>query len=191
MADYAREGSIGARIKAARRARGFRTAKDLADSIPGGKLTESIIENIEAGRKADLSISQLFNIAMALNVPVSFLAAPMARPGANLDLPNLSTDFDTMTSEQFDAWLSSITTGAYRVEHNAERNDRAELQLLRELQSLQREQQRLQVVLDLGNSNDDEQDNPLSSTTSGRLADIAKQLDAISAHLREAGWSVE
>ena len=189
MADYAREGSIGARIKAARRARGFRTAKDLAAAIEGGKLTEAIIENIEAGRKADLNVSQLFNIAMALKVPVSFLAAPMARPGANLDLPNLSAEFDTMTSEEFDGWLSSVTTGAYRVEHNAERNDRAELELLRELQALQRERQRLQVLLELGNSNEDRQDNPLSSTTASRLADIARQIAVMQVQLQEAGWA--
>ena len=189
MADYAREGSIGARIRAARRARGFRTAKDLAAAIEGGKLSEAIIENIEAGRKADLSVSQLFNIAMALKVPVSFLAAPMARPGANLDLPNLSAEFSTMTSEEFDGWLSSVTSGAYRVEHNAERNDRAELQLLRELQSLVREKQRLEVILQLNTLSESEQDGPLRSTTSARLADITRQQHAIQGQLEEAGWS--
>lgn len=188
MAEYAGGASIGARIKAARRARGFRTAKDLADSIVGGKLTEAIIENIEAGRKADLSISQLFNIAMALKVPVSFLAAPMARINAPLDLPNLSADFDGMTSEQFDGWISSTTSGAYRVEHNGERNDRAELALLRELQTLTREQHRLQVLLDLSEQSGSEVNNPLSSSTSTRLADLAKQRAAIEAQLHNAGW---
>lgn len=189
MAGYASEESIGGRIKSARRARGFRTAKDLADAIVGGKLTEAIIENIEAGRKADLSISQLFNIAMALKVPISFLAAPMTRPSDNLDLPNLSADFDGMTSEQFDGWLSSITTGAYRVEHHAERNDRAELDLLRELQSLRREQRRLEVLLDLGTADQDAGQHPLAATTAARLSDIAKQLEALQKQLRDAGWA--
>ena len=190
MADYAGERTIGARIRAARRARGFRTAKDLPDAIVGGKLTEAIIENIEAGRKADLSISQLFNIAMALKVPVSSLASPMARPDANLDLPNLSEAFDGMTSAQFDAWLSSITTGAYRVEHNEERNDRAELELLRELQTLRREQRRLRVMLELHQSNQGDGRDPLGDTTATRLADLEKQSAMIESHLQEAGWTL-
>ena len=81
---------MDARIRAARRARGRRTARELADTIVGGNLTEAIIENIEAGRKVALGVNQLLNIAMALRVPPGYMLAPLSEPDRPLDLPNLS-----------------------------------------------------------------------------------------------------
>tara|TARA_R110002124_G_scaffold287131_1_gene470600 strand:- start:6729 stop:6902 length:174 start_codon:yes stop_codon:yes gene_type:complete len=51
------EPSIGARIRAIRKARGIRTTRELAELITGASLTESITENIESGRKVDLDVS--------------------------------------------------------------------------------------------------------------------------------------
>ena len=81
---------MGARIRAARRARGLRTARELADTIVGGNLTEAVIENIEAGRTVALDVNQLLNIAMVHRLPPSYLLAPLSEPDRPADLPNLS-----------------------------------------------------------------------------------------------------
>ncbi|MGO4594836.1 helix-turn-helix domain-containing protein [Leifsonia sp. 2TAF2] len=147
MADFRSETSVGARIKMARRERGYRTTRELADAVEGGKVTSAILENIESGRKADISVSQLLNIARALNVPPSFLLAPMGTPEAELDLPNLSADFQGMTAAEFDCWLSATPASFYRPRLASERTDINLLGTLRELGMLQRELERLQIVL--------------------------------------------
>ena len=90
LTDFRSESSLDARIRTARRARGRRTARELADTIVGGNLTEAIIENVEAGRKVALDVNQLLNIAMVLRVPPSYMLAPLSEPDRPLDLPNLS-----------------------------------------------------------------------------------------------------
>ncbi|MBO1739809.1 helix-turn-helix domain-containing protein [Leifsonia sp. TF02-11] len=147
MTDYRSEASVGARIKLARRERGFRTTRDLAEAVPEGNITAAILENIESGRKADISVSQLLNIARALNVPPSYLLAPMGTPNSTLDLPNLSADFNGMTAAEFDCWLSATPGSSYRPRLAAERTDINILGTLRELGSLGRELERLQIVL--------------------------------------------
>ncbi|WP_374008544.1 helix-turn-helix domain-containing protein [Leifsonia sp. LS-T14] len=147
MVDFRSGTSIGTRIKMARRQRGYRTTRELADAVEGGKVTSAILENIESGRKADISVSQLLNIARALNVPPSFLLAPMATPELELDLPNLSADFQGMTAAEFDCWLSATPASFYRPRLAAERTDINLLGTLRELGVLQREFERLQIVL--------------------------------------------
>jgi transcriptional regulator with XRE-family HTH domain len=149
MADYSAEGSIGARIAAARRARGYRTTKELASAMSDSGITAAILENIESGRKASLDVSQVLNISKALRVPVSSLLAPMARPADLLDLPNLGTELSTMTAAEFDAWLSTVQGADYTATSADERNDRAQLLALRELQTMRRELSRLQIVADL------------------------------------------
>ena len=52
MADFRTEIGIGARIKLARRERGFRSTRDLADAIAGGNITQAVLENIESGQHA-------------------------------------------------------------------------------------------------------------------------------------------
>ena len=104
---------IGNRIHAIRKQHGIRSAKALAELIPGDNVTESILQNIEAGRKDDLLVSQLLNIAKALRVTPIFLLAPIATPSARLDIANLSPSFTDMTVVQFDAWISGEPDGAY------------------------------------------------------------------------------
>ncbi len=183
MADYALERSIGARIRAARKTRGFKSSHDLANAIGAPNLTEAIIENIEAGRKLDLNISQVLNIAMVLHVPVSSLLAPMARPSDSLDLPNLASRFAGMTASEFDAWLASIPNAEYRADTAAERNDLAELQALRELQVLHRELRRLSLIKDLA-------DNELNGTDD-RIEDTARQIEQLRTYLASAGWDLD
>jgi hypothetical protein len=71
---------IGDRIQAIRKQHGIRSARALADFIPGDNVTESIVQNIEAGRKDELLFSQPLSIAKSLRVTPIFLLAPIATP---------------------------------------------------------------------------------------------------------------
>lgn len=192
MTDFRSESSLGARIRAARRARGFRTARELADAIVGGTLSEAIIENIEAGRKVVLDVSQLLNIAMALHVPLSYLLAPLGQPDRLLDLPNLSDAFAGMTAIEFDAWLASAPDGRYQPESLEERNATSELHALREWSSLTRETSRLQTMLALerATSGITGPDSPLLKSTESRLADASREASRLAAYLKSAGWRI-
>lgn len=183
MADFSRKPTIGTRIAAARKARGYRTQQALVDAINSPTLTTAILMNIEAGRKLDLDLSQILNIAMALKVPISLLLVPLNQPDAPLDLPNLSAEFDRMTAVQFDSWLSSLPNASYRAHTAAERNDRAELNAFRELQTLRRDLRRLNVIAKL----EDEIGRP---TTSTYLDDIRDQIRELGRYLQSAGWDV-
>jgi transcriptional regulator with XRE-family HTH domain len=192
MPDFRSESNLGARIRTARRARGMRTARDLADAIVGGNLTESIIENIEAGRKVMLDVSQLLNIAMALRVPPSYLLAPMGEPNRLLDLPNLSDAFAGMTAIEFDSWLASTPDGRYQPESLEERNATSELQALREWAALSREASRLQIMLELeqvSSQTASPEGSPARSTES-RLADATREAAKLAAYLKSAGWAI-
>jgi transcriptional regulator with XRE-family HTH domain len=189
MTQFVTEGSIGARIKAARRARGFDSAAALAEAIPGAGLSRSILANIESGRKVDMNVVDLLNIAMALKVPVSYLLAPLTRPEDPLDLPGLSDAFTGMTAAEFDAWLCVVPEGAYRADIAAERNDRNELQALRELEALRREHRRLRTVNTL---RDEEAAGVpgLLDDTLARADDVGRQIASIEIYLRSAGWQL-
>lgn len=187
MADFRSEKSIGARIRLARRERGFRTTEDLAEAIPGGNLTPSILENIESGRKADLSVSQLLNIARGLNVPVSLLLAPIGTPNAELDLPNLSDDFAGMTAAEFDCWLSATSGSAYRPRLASERSDIEILTSLRELGTLRRELDRLQIVLDTQRTSGDRDLIASNGEVQKRLDRISREATRVGELLASAG----
>lgn len=149
MTDWAASESIGARIQAARKARGLRTSRDLAALLGGSTVTEAVIENIESGRKVSLDVSQLLSIAMALRVPPTYLLAPIGDPDAPVDLPNLSDAFIGMTASQFDAWLSNLPHGGYRAATNDEINARNELEALRAFVSLKNEIRMLREARDV------------------------------------------
>ena len=193
MTDFRSESSLGARIRAARRARGLRTARELADAIVGGTLTEAIIENIEAGRKVVLDISQLLNIAMALRVPLSYLLAPLGEPDRPLDLPNLSQAFEGMTAIEFDSWIASSKDGRYQPESLDERNATSELHALREWSALTREAARLQTMFDLETATRASAgpESPLLRSTEARLNDTRRETAQLAAYLKSAGWQVE
>lgn len=185
------EGSIGARIRATRRARGIRTTRELAELITGASVTESIIENIESGRKVNLDVSQLLNIAMALEVPPSYLLAPIGDPNSRLDLPGLSDAFRGLTAIQFDAWLAGLNTPTYPRGSAAARATRLELEALRELTELTLEVQRLAVSIKL--ERDNPSDVPFRSreTFEERLALAETQLGRLHDYLVSAGWDLE
>jgi len=186
MADFRTAGSLGARIQAARKQRGFRTTRDLAQAINVGNVSESIIENIEAGRKVNVDISQLLNIAKALSVSPSFLLAPLGTPDAKVDLPNLSKDLSAMTALEFDAWAMGTNEGEYRPTTMDERTSVAELQALREWAALRKEIMRLETLVEL---EDTALENKPRSGRSRLEATMAEQ-GKVTAYLRSAGWEI-
>lgn len=186
MGDFRSEQTLGARIQAARKSRGFRTTRELASAIDGGNVSEAIIENIEAGRKASLDVSQLLNIAMALGVAPSYLLAPLGRPGDGVDLPNLSRAFEGMSAIEFDSWLSNVPDSGYQPQSMDERNASAELQALREWASFTREIARLEVALDLEVA----ASGGLAERTQARLTFARDEKTRLESYLSTAGWDL-
>lgn len=189
MADFRTETNLGARIRLARRERGFRTTAELANAIPGGNITEAVLENIESGRKADFSVSQLLNIARGLNVPVSMILAPIGKPDSEVDLPNLSDDLASMTAVEFDCWLSATPASAYRPRTAAERDDIATLNSLREFGTLSRELERLRIVLEVHAASGDHDLTDASPEIRGRIDRLAEEASRVSALLASSGVS--
>jgi transcriptional regulator with XRE-family HTH domain len=187
MAGFRSETNIGARIKLARKVRGFRTTRDLADAIHGGNITQAILENIESGRKADISVTQLLNIARGLGVPVSMLLAPIGTPDSELDLPNLSDDFNCMTAAEFDCWLSATPASSYRPRVAAERVDIDILTSLRELGSLRREIDRLRIVVETRKASRDRDLIETNHLVQKRLDRISQDAASVASLLESAG----
>ena len=104
---------------------------------------------MEAGRKSELTVSQLLNIALALRIPPVYLLAPLGLPESKLDLANLSPDFESMTVVEFEAWLSGNTTSTHQLSSAAEHRDRNQLAALRELFVQRQERERICRALDL------------------------------------------
>lgn len=186
MTDYSAERSIGARIAAARRARGYRTTKEFVAVMAGTGISVAVLENIESGRRSNLDIVHIFNIAHALHVPVSALLVPISRPDDVVDLPNLDPELARMTAAQFDAWLTGSTTGAYVAATADERNDLAELNALRELQEAVRELRRLETVSQLRA----EEPEPLRQATAAQIEAAQVRADGLRSYLQSAGWEI-
>jgi transcriptional regulator with XRE-family HTH domain len=187
MTDHRSEATIGGRIKAARRARGFRTTRELADAIPGGNVTAAVLENIESGRKADIGVSQLLNIARGLCIPPSYLLAPIGTPEAAVDLPNLSDDLRRMTVAEFDCWLSATPASSYRPERMEERTDIEALAILREFGTLRRELERLQIVLDIRSTSGDSDLDGSDSEFISRMKRLRAEAERLANFLATAG----
>lgn len=195
MTDFLVEVHIGRRIKATRKRRGIRSIRALVEKINTENITEAILMNIEAGRKQDLTVSQLLNIALALHISPAFLLAPLGRPDDTLDLPNLSSDFDGITVRQFDVWLTGEPNGAYPWVTPDEREERLQLHAMRELDQLTREHNRLTTARDLEQSLEttekDDQTAPPWRSFQARLEDIDQRIIQLSTYLHSAGWHLE
>lgn len=191
MTAQSSEGSIGARIRAIRRARGIRTTRELAERITGASVTEAIIENIESGRKVNLDVAQLLNIAMALEVPPSYLLAPMGAPASEIDLPGLSEAFNGMTAIQFDAWLAADAGVANLPTSANERYTRLELEALRNLIALDAELERLAGAMQVAREVSDKV-GVLDLVTSyqERIAHARTERARLHAYLTSSGWSL-
>ncbi len=191
MTDFRTAPTLGARIKALRKARGIKSTNDLAE-LTQGTVSAWTLQNLESGRKQDLTISAMLNLAMALKVAPTFLLAPMACPNSRFDMPNLITEFADMSVADFDAWFSGLPHGA-SPSSGADRNERTELQALRELSLLLKERRRLQTMLDLQRElmpATDEQAGPLFANTERRLADADRNVLELTKFLSDAGWEL-
>jgi len=194
MADFRTATTVGARIAALRKARGFASAKALAEAIPGDSVTESILQNIEANRKNDLAVAQLLNIAAALRVSPLFILAPLGSPHEHLDLPNITPAVTEMSVAEFDAWVSGLTNGGYRPATADELSERSQLEALRELLAERRELHRLQVIVDLEKeipTTVDSAPTPEWDTTELRIKEAKRRISQLEIYLGSAGWGVE
>lgn len=192
MNEFRARSTLGDRIKSLRRQRGIRSTNELSD-LMNGAVSAWTLQNLESGRKQDLNVSSLLNIAMALKVAPAYLLAPMTRPSNGLDLEGLNEPFDSMTAAQFDAWFSGLPDGAIRSTSGDDRTERNELQALRELIALSRERRRLSTMLSLemDNSPPSESSPPgFISTTSKRLSEAERHIKDLSNYLSEAGWEI-
>ncbi len=186
MTEYSAERSIGARIAAARRARGYRTTKELAAVMTGTGISVAVLENIESGRRSNLDISHILNLAHTLHVPVAALLAPISRPNDTVDLPNLTEELAAMTVAQFDAWIAGISSGAYTAATADERNDLAELNALRDLQTTRRELHRLETIAQLSS----DEPEPLRQATAAQIDATRARVDSLVNYLHSAGWEI-
>jgi len=165
------------------------SARELAEAIDGSP-TQATIENIETGRKVSIDVVQLLNIAMATRVPLSFFLAPLARSEGPLDLPGLSTQFETLTVGEFESWLTAAPDGLYHPASVEERNAISELQALRELRSRLSEVRRLDVALSLQRDIPNGLDDALSTVNEEKLQRAQREADRLRAYLRSAGWGL-
>lgn len=97
--------AFGKRVKRMRRAAGYRSTSDLAEMIRNPAITGSVLQNIESGRKAEVSVVHLLEIARALEVTPIVLLADFTAPDENLSIDGLGPNFSRMTAAGFDAWL--------------------------------------------------------------------------------------
>jgi transcriptional regulator with XRE-family HTH domain len=184
---------IGTRIQALRKLRGFRTPRELASAIVGGNVTEAILQNIESGRKPDLTLSQFFNIALALRVAPSYLLVLLAHPDGAVDLVNASDELRDMTNLEFDSWLSGTDGFAYQSTRSDEHAERTQLRLLRELHREIGEHRRLSAIYEIetqgSNQPDFEVESPMLEDFENRIAESRTRILRLSSYLRSAGWS--
>jgi transcriptional regulator with XRE-family HTH domain len=139
-----------------------------------------VLENIESGRKADLSISQLLNVARALRVPPAYLLANVTTPASSLDLPNLSDDFAEMTAGDLEAWFTGTLGGNYRSSDPDERLDLQQLDAYRTLTRLQRELTRQHAI---NSALDGDPESP-------RTAQLQAEITELEDYLRQSGWTL-
>jgi transcriptional regulator with XRE-family HTH domain len=191
VADFKTATTVGARIAALRKARGFSSAKALADAIPGDSITESILQNIEANRKNDLAVAQLLNLAAALKVSPLFILAPLGSPHEHLDLPNITPDVAAMSVAEFDAWVSGLTSGTYRATTADELSERTQLEALRELLAERRTRHRLETGIQLSKADASSVDEPEWDNSQSRVDESNQRIRQLEIFLRSAGWNVD
>jgi hypothetical protein len=175
--------------------RGFKSTKDLAAAIPGDSVTGSILQNIEAGRKNDLAVAQLLNIAAALKLSPLFILAPLGSPHERLDLPNISPAVAGMSVAEFDAWVSGLTDGSYRSLNADELSERTQLEAFRELLAARRELRRLELRPRIKETHERQEgpaganDQSILDDAQYRIQDVKRRIAQLEIYLGSAGWS--
>lgn len=95
---------IGKRLARYRKQLGFDSTQALAARTKG-RVSASVLQNIESGRKQDISVAQLLEVSKALGISPLLLLAPLETPTAHLDLAGLGEDLQGMTAIEFDEWV--------------------------------------------------------------------------------------
>lgn len=97
---------FGERIRRLRRAAGFSSRDELAEAIGNPSVSATVIKNIEAGRKADISIVHLFEIAFAIGVSPIVLLLDFSKPYQEARIVGLGPNFAGATNNDLDEWFS-------------------------------------------------------------------------------------
>lgn len=189
--------TIGRRIAGWRRARGFKSARELADAIPGEAITAPVLQNIEAGRKADIAVSQLLSIAYALRVPPTFLLFPMAASDRTPDLVGVSDDVANYRVGFLEAWFASEFSPypspmVELVDLDSVRAQRELLMLRTEVERLERSV-KLERIYDSQRPPTAEELESRSrwDTTAARLEGYRARIEELEELLAREGWPVE
>jgi transcriptional regulator with XRE-family HTH domain len=98
--------TIGERVRELRIRRGYRSARELAEAIPNNRLTAKVINNIEIGRKLDLTVVELLELSRVLDVAPQQLLADYRQPYEPVAIPGVSDELSKMTVMEFFEWLS-------------------------------------------------------------------------------------
>lgn len=183
MADFKTAATVGARIAALRQARGFASAKDLADAVASGTVTEAQLIEIESGRETDLGVAFLLNISWVLRVSPAFILAPLGSPHEHLDLAGIIPPMRALTVAEFDAWVSGID-GIYRPITADEHSERAQLEALRELLRARRQAAHFEAMLTAAGADD-------RDITQQQLDDTHRRMEQLEAYLGSGGWRVD
>jgi transcriptional regulator with XRE-family HTH domain len=160
-------------------------------------MSASVIQNIEAGRKPDISVSDLLNLAFALRIPPTFLLFPMAGPMRPVDLVGLSPDLEALQSGALEAWIAAEVL-PYGVTFS-EAADLDRLKAQREYLRLSKEVRRLwrsRIVERRLDEEDPPSPEALESrrrwdTTEARLKAHQERLDELRTQLQDDGWATE
>lgn len=98
--------AMGRRIASYRKRVGIKTARELAERIGNPKITTTVIQNIESGRKLEPSVSQLLDIAKGIGISPVFLLAPVGKPFEKIDIPGVGSALANMTVTDFLSWVT-------------------------------------------------------------------------------------
>ena len=112
--DYKADG-IGHRIARYRRFSGYATAADLARAIGNPRITAATIANIESGRRADVSVLQLIEIASTLGISPTLLLTDVFSPLGSPDIRGLNQDVARLDNAEMARWLALEPTNTGRV----------------------------------------------------------------------------
>lgn len=116
--DFAR--NFGRRVRGLRRTEGFRSARELAEEISNPVVSESVVRNIESGRKADVSLVHVLEISQALDLSPIALLFDYRRPFQPVPPLGFGALFAGKCSSDLDIWFSQpdnplrFESGGYR-----------------------------------------------------------------------------
>ena len=161
--------------------------------MPGTNISGAVLRNIEAGVKADLTVSELLNISRALNVAPIFLLAPIREPDAAIDLPNLSRDLKIMSALELDEWLSTASDSIQEWTTPEEQSENNQLRAMRLLNLAKRDRERLSRLIELTPNIPAASEADLEGETGSlraRVSELQREIRRLEGYLRRAGWNI-